>query len=102
MRKAPFQLSPAAKTRIRAFVDECLLTKGIRGVPALVWLDSAANNGLFPSHPALGLYDVREHIADSLYDCDGLEIGVAMSDTDFARIRGRTIDYSDTSGMFVG
>ena len=97
--KAPFILTAAAKARISSAVAECLETKGKRTIPALVWIDGAANANRFPSHIGIGLYDVRAHIEDALYDVDGMELGVAMSDEDFSRIEGRTIDFKKETGL---
>jgi hypothetical protein len=96
---APFRVTEAAKKEILSAVEEYKQLKGKSATPALVWIDAALNKNMFPSHIAVGLYENRSDIADALYLVDGIELGVAMSEKDFNRIKGRTIDQDDNLGL---
>jgi len=96
---APFKITASAKDRILKALEEYRQLKAKSAIPALMWIDASLNNNHFPSHIGIGLYDVRADIVDALYAVDGLELGVAMNDRDFERIKGRTIDFDPEIGL---
>jgi hypothetical protein len=69
-------------------------------IPAIMWIDSALNNGSIDSQPAVGLYDNRDDIALCyLLSLDGVEIAIAVSEQDMIRFKGKTLDYENNRFM---
>jgi hypothetical protein len=89
-----FFISETAKTRIAAMLCEFKAKFNKEMIPAIMWIDSALNNGSVDSQPAVGLYDNRDDIAPSdLLVIDGIEIAVAIADQDLIKFQGKTLDY---------
>jgi hypothetical protein len=95
-----FSISNPAKGRIAMLLSEFKLKFNKEAIPAIMWIDSALNNGSIDSQPVVGLYDNRDDIAPcDLLVLDGVEIAIAVSEQDIVRFKEKTLDYEN--GRFV-
>ena len=61
-----------------------------------MWIDSNLNRHIkLESHPAIGFYEDRSHIESDIVTINGLELVLAVADSDKARFIGKTLEYQN-------
>ena len=88
-----FGISSVARQHIEALVKACDAQCGPGAIPAIAWIDSALNNGILDSQPAIGFYYDRSEIEADIKIVDGLEIVLAIPDDANFRFEGKMLDY---------
>jgi hypothetical protein len=92
---APMVITDQARRRILFLKAQYEARIGKDMIVAIVWIDSALNNGLVESQPAIGFYDDRSVIEKDITIIDGLEIVLATSEEDRVRFQGKTLDHQN-------